>query len=741
LPPGSYAMVYATSADGGNYNLCATLESRHPSLNYNFVGSNLNESLCVSDIGVDTSSGSDNNPPVLVDGDYNLSGQAGKEFNGYIKVYDADNDPLKWEITLGEGMWSVWSPDVFRIMDTSNKFQKKIFASKAPSTNSTFPITLRVTDSRGGVLTENLEVQIQDYGVFIEAQNVVHVLDKNAPLIYSFHVSGDNLSNPPNLSLNKVSGNGTIPFTLSETILVSENRYRATFKANLIPLEEYQFPENTDFGFEVVAIDRSGKEFKKSFSLRLISEKPVLQFSCANKTRAGQNYSCFLGKTDYFGRGFSYEISGAPQTLEIDIDEDKAEAYISGQAQASAAGSSQLREHPITVVARSDYGATTTRSFNLTVNSFCGDGILQSPNSENRGGINNDGYEQCDGKSGTASDASTSSSTQQYACSTFNSETPLEIASGNYCVFKSSLSGGGYCGDGYCQTRYETKDNCNDCSDGSNVVATGSCSFNSDCETWQECNLVLGRCVVASGQCDTQNDCALGFDCINNKCEAKIFPNLETIKVITFREGDATRAGIDYHIRKDDRSPYNFTSQEITEAVGANVKECKNGSNLSGCTIVKMDDPYCVDNSDQYYNNKNLPVIPNPNPLSLIQCPLGYTNLLMYARLSRSGSDRCYDNNIPNACRDDWCGRYLYRCEKQVMEYRKVGTDCRPTLGSTDFGGVMNYEGRCVIKTTAPSYCGDGTCDSGEACSSCSQDCGACLIDPKDPTNYDVTEE
>ena len=707
LPAGSYAMVYGTDSEGANYNLCATLESRDPSLNYNFVGSNLNASLCVSDIGVNTSGLSNNNLPVLVD--YNLSGQAGKEFNGYIKVNDADNDPLKWEIVKGNANWGTWSADAFRIIDTSNKFQKKISASLAPNTNASFPITLRISDSRGGVLEENLLVDIQDYGVFIEAQNAVHVLDKNVPLLYNFYVSGDNLNNPPNVNFTKISGPSVPPFfNLSPATVLTENRYQITFRAELNPAT-YQFPENTDFEFDIIVKDKNNKEFKKRFNLRLISEKPILQFSCPNKTRAGQNYSCLLGQTNYFGRGFSYSISDQPSELKIVNDEGEAEAYISGRAYASSgSGANQITNHSISVVAKSDYGATTTKKFNLTVNNYCGDGALQAPNSEGRGGPNNDGYEQCDGLAGTTKIAADSANTKQYACSTYNTNTPLEITTNGYCIFKSSLSGGGYCGDSYCQTKYETKTNCSqDCSDGSDVLIGGACSYDADCEIWQECNQIMKRCEVAYGSCDPNfqdRDCVDGFKCNfeTNKCEPKIFDNLETINIIKFKEGDATRAGKYYYQRNytinpvdDDYIPYFFDNQQITEAVGTSVKICNaNTSNLSACTIVEMSAPYCLDDSDQYYTDKSLPI----KPLTTnINCPLGYENLLMLGREDRKTGDTCYDNDIDNACATNWCGRYQYSCDKNVEISRRVGDSCRATLGSTKIDGIMNAEGKCIL--------------------------------------------
>ncbi|MBN2854004.1 hypothetical protein JXK06_00500 [Patescibacteria group bacterium] len=681
LPAGSYAIVYESDTDGANYNLCATLESRHPSLDYNFVGSNLSPSLCVSDTGVDTIGSSFNSAPVLVD--YNLSGQAGKEFNGYIRVSDADNDPLKWEIIKGTANWNSWSQDAFRIIDTSNKSQKKIFASLAPNTNSSFPITLKVSDGRGGVLSKDLSVEIQDYGVFIEAQNAVHVLDKNVPLLYNFYVSGDNLDNPPKVSFVKISGPEVPPFfSLSPLAPMINNRYQLTFQADLDP-SIYQFPESEDFVFEILVTDKSNSVFKKRFSLKLISEKPTLQFSCANTTRINQDYSCLLGKTDYFGRGFSYSVSGQPKDLKIIIDEDKSEAYLKGKA-------SQTGDYPISVSVRSDYGVVITKEFNLKVNTFCGDQKLGSPNSEGRGGPNNDGYEICDGIAGTTNYPQDSSANKQYACSTYNSDTPLEITTNTYCIFKGSLNGGGYCGDDYCQTKYENKTNCSqDCSDGSALIPEDFCNYDTDCESWQNCNQITKRCEVAPGSCDPvfgDKDCLDGFKCNaeNNKCEAEVFSNLETTKNVTLRTGDITR---------DPR--------------------------IKDCSIIEVDNPFCYD----FDENNNYDQFPG--------CPLACNNGSFWLGKT-ADSDTCRDKSPWFG--SNWYQRNIYSCYNAIYVSRKVGEPCRTTLGSTAIDGIMSAEGKCVKtdSSTPPtsSSCGDGICDfnGSENCDNCAQDCGQCLL-------------
>jgi uncharacterized low-complexity protein len=114
---------------------------------------------------------------------------------------------------------------------------------------------------------------------------------------------------------------------------------------------------------------------------------------------------------------------------------------------------------PITIIAQNEYGASSTNSFVLKVNSYCGDGVKQSPNQERRGGFYNDGAEECDGIGGTALSAASSSAAVQYSCSTLASSTvntPNPITTNNFC-----RATGGYCGDGKCgsdDSTYSTDD-------------------------------------------------------------------------------------------------------------------------------------------------------------------------------------------------------------------------------------------------------------------------------------------
>jgi hypothetical protein len=155
------------------------------------------------------------------------------------------------------------------------------------------------------------------------------------------------------------------------------------------------------------------------------------------------------------------------------IDENKTDgnAYLKADALTSANPMSAA----VTVRATNEYGIFSEESFDLAVNTYCGDGIKENPNSEGRGGANNDGREDCDGSDGVATGIS-SSAAQQYSCSTgLNVKSPFPILDNNQCVFASPVNGGGYCGDGFCEYKVNGK-----------IVETG-CNCPQDCASFSCC--------------------------------------------------------------------------------------------------------------------------------------------------------------------------------------------------------------------------------------------------------------
>ncbi len=574
LPFGSYAMVYKTDTNGSNYSLCAVMESRESSLDYHFDQDDPNSSNCVTATGIIFSGQASNTAPILVD--KSLTGEAGQEFNGFVKVVDQEGNTLTWSLNTNGTNWTGWKNNNANnrpptLKDTNSQNQKKIYAQKAGPAG-TYNATLTVSDGQGGVLTTSTPIQITNSTLFIEAADGEYILNPGTPFGYSFNFSGKNISNPSAAySLTQISG----PFDLLAGSFLTKtfssigiNRYQVNFQGT-IPTSpaSHKFPSDTDFIYNIKVTDSFNSSSTKKFRIRLRPENPQLDFNCPTSARLNRDYSCYLGQTGQDSHTLSYSSGTLPAGLSIQISETQTDpnntnqtlnsrplrslsfwagvfrslsdvykpraagavgevishVYLKGTPTASSTGT------PISIKATNEYGASTTRSFTLKVSDFCGDGQKQSPNGEGRGGIYNDGYEDCDGNSGVTDNPADSSPEVQYGCITGPGvDTPNPIVSDNYCIFKAVSSGGGYCGDTICQGVIETEGNCpNDCAQ-TNVTCTSNCDGKQCgpdgcggtcglCPDGQDCN-DSGECVGDT----TQNSCG------NGNCQANIGENCQS---------------------------------------------------------------------------------------------------------------------------------------------------------------------------------------------------------------------
>jgi len=530
LPPGSYAMSYSTDSAGSNYNLCAVMETSP--LGFVFYGQDgykYSTQGCGFSSGVNIGGQATNTAPHILEA--NLNGEAGQEFNGFVKAVDDQGNPMIWSMPLSLGNWSHWQTGGVlgappQLQDTNDPQQKKLF-SEIAGDPGTYNINIRIEDSQGAVLNTSLPIMITNNAPFIEAEDGEYLLNPNTPLQYSFFFSDNNIppaGAPSAYTATKISGPVDVLNLPGATRTVSSagiNKYKVNYQVTIPPA--YKFYNDTDLVYRFKVVDSFGASSTKQATIRILVDNPSLDFNCPEVLRKGKLYSCFIGRTIQNNNLITYSTSTLPNQvatglyLEILTPAQQAEeesqggpisqlktpqlenlslkrvfsfltnlfyqiapvwgappgdsdgigigidpispppppetnnyVYLRGTPNITSTGSL------IKVKATNEHGASSTKDLLIKVNTFCGDALKQTPNLEGGGGYYNDGYEDCDGLQGVTSSTTLSNIALQYGCRTgLNATTTYPIPNNSYCIFKSPLDGGGYCGDTYCQSEIE----------------------------------------------------------------------------------------------------------------------------------------------------------------------------------------------------------------------------------------------------------------------------------------------
>lgn len=502
LPAGSYALAYSTDSNGSSYNLCAVMESRAANLNYHFlpIETDPASSACVTATGIISGGQAQNTAPKLID--QFLIGQANREFSGFLKVVDAENNPLTWSISGPAAAF-------LSLQDTSDPTQKKVYAANAGPAGI-YDLDLTVSDGSDKILSTTTKITILADAPRIEAADSEYVLDPTVPFNYNFIFSSNNLSNPATAySVARTSGLPDIlkGLGLFRTFGQLPNKdYKVTY-TGIIPTAN-KFYQDASVNYRIDLKDKNGVVYPKTFNIKIIVEQPQLSFDCQTQSRVGNDYTCLLGSRIQGNHTLSYAAVGLPSGLSLT---GANEAILSGRPTAVSSGL------PINIKTTNEYGASTSQAFVLKINNYCGDGFIQSPNTESRGGIYNDGYEDCDGLSGVAPTPEQSKINLQYGCRTeVGSSVPNPILTNTYCVFKSPLTGGGYCGDGYCQASIngQTMETCFNCS-----KDCGICPCLPNC-TNKTCG--PDGCGDTCGLCNNDAEVCYTGNCCTPQCTGKI---------------------------------------------------------------------------------------------------------------------------------------------------------------------------------------------------------------------------
>lgn len=222
--------------------------------------------------------------------------------------------------------------------------------------------------------------------------------------------------------------------------------------------------------------------------LNIINTPPAINpFLCQAAIRAGEAYNCVITATDAEAHAVTFNIPPLPGGL-------SAVALgtiltISGVPVLAAANPAP---YVLQVSATDQFGMTGPFvNWNLKINNYCGDNVVENPNTEGRAGVGNNGSEQCDGPAGLAIGPADSNINRQYACT--SNACPLAGDCSGMCQFTD-----GYCGDGLIQAaRGEV---CDDGDKDAGDGCTGACQVEFD---W----VCVGEPSVCCRKgCDTNND-------------------------------------------------------------------------------------------------------------------------------------------------------------------------------------------------------------------------------------------
>jgi hypothetical protein len=442
LPAGSYAYLYSTGPNGISYNVCATFETEGL---FDTAEGQLTKNVCLTGLGhTNTSS---NTAPRLISSF--LAGESGLAFNGYVQAVDDQNDAISWKIDTSYTNFSTWSANP-TLRDSGDANQKKIYATTSGTPNN-YPITLILTDSRGLEARYPLIIKLTANKPIIEAEDVDYLVNPVLPLNYTFFAQSFSGLIPTKITMTKRDSGSLNLFGFAgateKKTEISSNRFRVD-KSVLIPAGTALATDKT-VTYRITATDEKNNVAQKDININLKAEKPYLNFDCDTNARIGQPYPasgipCLIGGPKDGNHSLSYRLSG-PSGLTLSVGLE-GKTYLSGTPVTTITASGT----PVTITAINEYGVTTDKTFSLKVNSYCGDGLVQTPNSEGRGGVYNDGLESCDGMSGIFLNVASSSVSRQYGCAT-KGVSSYPILDNSSCIFAAGDKGGGYCGDNICQ--------------------------------------------------------------------------------------------------------------------------------------------------------------------------------------------------------------------------------------------------------------------------------------------------
>ncbi len=283
-----------------------------------------------------------------------------------------------------------------------------------------YQVTVTVTDREGDSASETFNVTINNDPPTITpsianwvASTTVPVnevmweamdLLSNFPLNYSITagvlpagvIAATTTVLRPGLTTTYTYGTTTVISTVNGSILryaVSGSFSNANVFANPV----------TVLSYSMTAADKYGLSAGANYTIRVSNSGPVIAPpACVTVMRHSLPYNCVLPVSDAEGNAINnHTVANLPGTGNLASSLAGGMITISGNTTIADVGN-----YPIQANATDEFSYTGPNvGFNLRINNYCGDGIVQSPNTEGVGGPANNGVEDCDDGNAVNNDA------------------------------------------------------------------------------------------------------------------------------------------------------------------------------------------------------------------------------------------------------------------------------------------------------------------------------------------------
>lgn len=539
IPVSSHVYLYLTDPKGASYDYCFTTDS-------GYIDENNGACLGPGSFGFGGEAG--NRQPVF-DGKNLSTAYSGYSYSGYIQAFDADGDDLTWTIDTTLSSWDGWSAPV-QIKNTSIQNQKEIYADAVgPDGEHSFSLT--INDGRGepnSITTSIFKILVGNIPPEITFSDYTYIASSTNPLAYSLTAFDSGPGNMP-LTYSLISG------ALFPGVVGSFDGSMARYEMNGAITPGFSIPNTFTFPYVIRLTDAFGASSDAEFSIKVINNKPIfISANCNDPIRTGQTLTCTLKASDPEANFLKYSVTFTSSGV-LSVNSSTGVVNITNLLNHG--------NHYFNYKIEDEYGASITGRRNFTVNTFCGDGIKQSPNTEGRGGIGDSGQEQCDGVAGVATSPLTSSATFQYGCNSDclallggwcgdgvrNGSEQCDGLDGSFatipetstsafqsaCADDCTATAGGWCGDGIvngseiCEPG-QVQECASDFTVGlpshcSGVSVSGTQVCNNTCTGWGSCSAGAPSIVGNSAtDCDTtsptMNDysCCTLINCVQDEC-------------------------------------------------------------------------------------------------------------------------------------------------------------------------------------------------------------------------------